>query len=91
MFNLSYSTPAPIKGIIWMKERLTRTGNITDVDGNEWNVHSLMGDEHVTFVSAVPIGGLHPFYQDTSGQSYGYVSQTWEPYQVMVKPEEKNG
>lgn len=80
MFNFSWSSPAPLAGTIRVKERVYRLGPLTDIDGKKWDIRAIIND----IVCAVPEHGLHPYYRDTSGADYDFVSQTWLPYQVEV-------
>lgn len=80
MFNLSYTTPSEIKGTIRVKKPVYSLGPMTDADGKRWDVRAVIG----SVICAVPAEHLHPYYTDTSGASFGLVSQTWEPYQTEV-------
>ena len=81
MFNLSYTTPSEPKGTIRMSRQIRQLGPATDVNGQTWDVRAVSGN----FVSAVPMQELHPYYTDTSGNSYGLVMQTWDVYRVVVE------
>ncbi len=81
MFHLSYTAPAEVKGTIRVQKRTWSLGVITDIEGNRWDIHGIIGD----YVQACPIEGLHPYYSDTSGTSYGgVIEQTWNPYKIEV-------
>lgn len=80
MFNLTYTAPTEIKGTIRVNKRVCRLGPMTDAEGRRWDVCAVIGD----VVCAVPIEELHPYYTDTSGAQFGFVSQTWEPYQTEI-------
>ena len=80
MFDLTYTMPSEIKGTIRVKKPIYWLGPVTDIDGRRWDVRGIIGH----YVQAVPMSELHPYYTDTSGSSFGMVSQTWEPYLVEV-------
>ena len=82
MFNLSYSAPCEIQGEIKTKRPIYMSGLgvYTDVDGKKWDVRGIFG----TIVQAKPLDQLHSYYTDTSGRSFGLVSETWKPYRNVV-------
>ena len=83
MFNLTYDTPAPIKGIIRCYQRPMTLGPFTDVEGGTWDIKGIFYSDGYCWVQACPRSSLHPDYTDTSGASFGYVSQRWEPYEIV--------
>jgi hypothetical protein len=80
MFRLSTMQPCEIQGTIKVAKRTYQFGTITDIEGNQWDVNGYIGDT----VLAVPLSGLHPYYSDTSGASYGLVQQSWKPYKLEI-------
>lgn len=80
MFRLTSTRPCEIQGTIRVNRPISGLGQITDADGNRWDVNAIYG----SVVCAVPLDQLHPYYADTSGASHGLVTQTWKPYQVEV-------
>jgi|TARA_Y100000310_G_scaffold342450_1_gene445763 hypothetical protein len=84
MFNLSYTSPCEIQGVIKVFKPIWNLGDVTDVDGNEWNVRGIINNEKGYFVQAVSKNQLHPYFCDTSGGDYMSVNQTWKPYKVEV-------
>jgi hypothetical protein len=80
MFNLNYTEPSEIKGVIKVKKPVYSLGPLTDVDGKTWDVRAIIGK----IICAVPKSELHPYYYDTSGGSYGMVCQKWEPYLTEI-------
>ena len=93
MFSLSTSTPCEIAGTIRVKHPIRSLGNITDIDGVVWNIHSCR--DNFRYVCAARLGEMHPSFNDTSGQNYydygtarsNFISQTWLPYTVEVVTE----
>jgi len=79
MFSMSMMNKAEVKGHIKFKS-FPRLGREVDVDGNEWDIGAIICGT----VCAVPLNQLHPYYSDTSGQSFGFVSQSWPPYTFEV-------
>ena len=85
MFNLSYTSPCEVQGIIILTEKPWRgLGIYTDIDGNRWDVRGVIGD----YVQACPEHGLHPYFTDTSGTQYGLVRQRWLPYKWILADKE---
>ena len=85
MFRLRTSEKCEFKGKIRVKKEnklYVGLGNLIDEDGMKWNIHGVffMGDPD--WVQACPMGELHPYYHDTSTAHWGFVSQTWEPYEI---------
>ena len=80
MFSLSYTVPSEIKGVIRVSKPVCTLGLLTDLDGRKWDVRAIIGD----VVRATPSESLHPYFTDTSGASFGFVSQSWEPYKIEV-------
>lgn len=80
MFSMTTWSKAPIAGTIKVKKRISGLGRIKDVEGKYWDIHAIIRD----YVCAVPLEELHPFYTDTSGSTFGFVSQSWKPYLVEV-------
>lgn len=84
MFSLRTSSPSKIKGKIKVKKRIWGLGRVEDVDGETWDIACIYGNEDKTIVNACKYSLLHPYYKDTSGDSFGFVEQTWEPYEVVI-------
>jgi hypothetical protein len=83
MFNLTYTTPAPV-GVI-RGSKPVRLGPYKDAAGDRWDIRGIYSTQGDTWVQAVPEWGLHPYYTDTSGMGgYGLVQQTWNPYRIEV-------
>src|SRR4051812_34403422 len=90
-FRMSSMREAEPVGTIRVRRPIRSLGQITDIDGNEWDIHAITGGG----VSACPKHKLHSYYTDTSGQSYGggttggggMISQTWDAYRVEIVPE----
>lgn len=80
MFSMTSFSPAKLKGTIRVAKPIRHLGHVTDINGNRWHVEAIIGNQ----VCAVPMAQLHPYFTDTSGDSFGFVSQRWEPYQVEV-------
>lgn len=80
MFSLSYMSKCAIAGNIKVKKPIYSLGNITDIEGKRWNIAGIIGKT----VQACPIDNLHQYFTDTSGTSYGLVSQSWLPYTYEV-------
>lgn len=85
MFNLSYMTPSELAGEIKVNKMHYSLGNFTDAEGKRWNIRAVIND----ILLACPIESLHPYYSDTSGASYGLVSQQWLPYKQVVQDTNK--
>jgi hypothetical protein len=87
MNSLRYAAPV---GTIRVRKPIRSLGPITDIDGNEWDIQAVSGGG----VAACPRCELHPYFTDTSGQSFGggtigsgLISQEWKPYRVEVVEE----
>ncbi len=80
MFHLSYSTPSDLKGKIIVNKPLYGLGNVEDIYGKIWNIKAIFGK----YVNAVPVSELHEYYTSTSNDCYGFVSQTWDAYEIEV-------
>lgn len=80
MFRYSSLQPAKIKGTIRINRRVSQLGLLTDADGKRWHVEAIFG----SVICAVPYNEVHPYFTDTSGAPFDWVSQTWEPYQTEV-------
>jgi len=78
--NLSWFRPSKLQGVIRVTKPIYSLGRVTDVFGKRWDVKAIIGDT----VCACLMSQLHPYYYDTSGQSYGCVSQKWKPYKYEV-------
>jgi hypothetical protein len=63
-------------------------GLYLDQDGETWDVRGVFGttQPHPTVVAARK-DEMHPYFSDTSGDSYHFVQQTWLPYYVVVVDE----
>lgn len=88
MFKLSWTSPSKLQGEIYITElqrKTLRLGPLTDCEGNPWDIHAYYTTDEATIACACPMSQLHPYYYDTSGQSWGLVSQTWKPYKLVVK------
>ena len=83
MFNLSYDTPAPVAGIIRCYQPPMQLGPFSDIDGNKWDIKGIFYADGYRWVQACPRRNLHPYYNDTSGASYGLVMQRWQPYEIV--------
>jgi hypothetical protein len=84
MFSLNYISPAELRGKIEMAYPIISLGTHKDIYGNVWDVRMATYSGGKNYVSAVPIEALHPYYSDTSDANYGFVSQAWEPYEVII-------
>lgn len=82
MFNLGYSTPCELKGVIVFNKQPSNLGVHVDIDGNKWDIKGIFGN---AYVWACPLNELHPYYSDTSGQSFGLVQQSWKPYGLLIE------
>lgn len=80
MFRMSHMTPAKLAGIIEVERPIHQLGFLTDIHGNKWDIHGIIGN----YVQACPKDQLHPYYTDTSGQGFGLVQQTWQPYGIKI-------
>lgn len=81
MFYMSSTRPCEIQGTIKVRHRITGLGNIKDIDGVMWNIHSIYSD----YVCAKKVENLHPYYGSTATyNSPGLVSETWKPYLIEV-------
>lgn len=80
MFNLTTTNRSEIKGHIEFRKFPT-LGRNTDMNSDIWDVGAIIYGT----VCAVPIGELHPYFNDTSGQCFGFISQSWPPYTFEVK------
>lgn len=88
MFNLSYTTESECKGTI--KGRIPYgLGPYTDANGGKWDIRGYGKDSEGWWCWAVPSSSLHPYYTDTSGRGFGFVSQTWEPYRMEIVDENR--
>ena len=67
-------------GTIRCKEFPKRLGLFKDIEGTTWDVNAIIGK----VVCACKKSELHPYFTDTSSASYGYVSQTWKPYNIEL-------
>ena len=81
MFRYSCTRPAEIAGTIELTKRPSGLGTYTDIHGKRWDIHGIIGD----YVQACPLDEVHPYYNDTSGNEYDFVSQTWLPYEIAIK------
>lgn len=84
---INYTSTTPYKGQVKtlrlkLDPRRHGTGRYQDVDGKWWDVRGYAND----YVNACPCDEVHPFYSDTSGAQYGFVSQSWPPYRIEVVP-----
>ena len=86
-FRMSSIREAEPVGTIRDRKPIRSLGSVTDIDGNEWNIHCITSSG----VSACPRHQLHPYYTVTSGQALGsgtavsdMISQKWDAYQVEV-------
>jgi hypothetical protein len=84
MFDMTMTTPCKIQGTIRVSSSIKRLGSVTDVDGVRWDVRGIFGIGGKQVVQAIKACQLHPSYTDTSGQFYGFVQQSWKPYDVEV-------
>lgn len=86
MFRLSYSRPCEIQGTLKLKKdpAYYGLGYYEDIDGVEWDVHSVRMKNGQTFVNACPVKQLHPYLTDTSGDIPCNYEQSWLPYRVQV-------
>ena len=88
MFRMSSCNTNPeakTAGTIRLKRPVSGLGNVTDVEGRQWNIRAIIG----RIVHAVPLDELHPYFSDTSSFSnYGLVSQSWSAYDIEVVEQE---
>lgn len=87
MFNLSYTEREKhFAGVIHTTRPISHSGlgRYIDVYGNEWDVNAIIN----RCICAVPMSGLHPYYNDTSGANFGCVRQTWLPYKNEIVSKE---
>ena len=84
MFSMSSMSPCEIQGTIRVAKPIRKLGTITDINGARWNVRGIFGGRFGNYVQAARESGLHPYFTDTSGASFGMVSQEWKPYNVEV-------
>ena len=84
MFRLSSTQPCKIQGVIIVKQPIQSLGYHTDIHGIIWDIHAIYGTNDGIIVNAVPQCELHPYFKETTSDSYGFVSQTWKPYKVEV-------
>lgn len=80
MFSLRYTEECELVGKITVSKPIHSLGNVTDINGREWNIHAIYNN----IVQACPKDKLHPYYTDTSGATFGIVQQKWLPYEVVV-------
>ena len=85
MFSLSYTSPTELKGKIEMAYPICSLGYHTDIHGNRWDIKMAVYNKDKNYVAAVIAEELHPYYSDTSGTNYGFVTQVWEPYEVIYE------
>jgi len=81
MFSYVSTSPCEIQGTIKLSKPLSGLGPVVDVNGKRWDIHGIIGD----YVQAALESELHPYYNDTSTASYGFVSQSWKPYRISVE------
>jgi hypothetical protein len=92
MFNLIYTVPSGSKGTIRVNKWPCGLGSIIDVDGVRWDIRGIFGwpnDPDLFYkgrVWACREELLHPYYTDTSGADFGYVSQRWNSYWLELHP-----
>ena len=86
MWNLRYTRPSGLAGVIHVSQMVSGLGTLIDVDGVRWHVRQIFSRDGLTVVSACREDELHPYYTDTSMRGHGVVSQIWEPYGVVVAP-----
>jgi hypothetical protein len=73
--------------------RLTRDpfyyglGDYEDIDGVKWNVRCVIGIGERPYVNATRADNLHPYFGSTANEQFGLVTQSWEPYYVVVVDE----
>lgn len=84
MFRYSWTEKAEFAGTIPTKDGIWGLGPFTDANGMKWDIHGIFGYNKEQWVQACPLSNLHPYYYNTSNQSYGFVQQTWEPYRVEI-------
>jgi hypothetical protein len=85
MFKLSYTEKADgFIGTIKTRKQITGLGRIKDIFGQIWDINMAVLNNGINWVCACPIENLHPYYSSTSGASYGWISQHWNPYLVEV-------
>ncbi len=85
MFRMDLLTPAKLEGVIFMDKKPMSLGNHTDIEGVSWDIKGIFHGEGKMFVCACKQSELHPYFYDTSGQDFGYVSQKWLPYEIREK------
>lgn len=83
-FYMYSTSPCEIQGTIRVAKPIRSLGRVRDLDGQIWDVEGIQQISGRMTVAAVKVEDLHPYYDDTSGCIYGYVSQTWKPYRVEV-------
>ena len=80
MLNMSWTAPAEIEGTIQVYTPIYWLGPVKDITGQQWDIRGIIGKT----VLACKMEELHPYYNDTSGTQWGFVSQKWLPYKVEV-------
>ena len=84
MFHLFYTYPSELAGEIVVRQPIRSLGVFRDAYGKVWHIEGIAND----IAWAVPYDELHPYYRDTSGTSFGFVSQTWKPYKLRHQAED---
>lgn len=84
MFSFKWSEKKDPVGVIRHKngKHPKALGLYTDADGKGWDINGIYFNPGCkdSWVQACPKCNLHPYYTDTSTNTYGLVSQRWEPY-----------
>ena len=89
MFHLSYDSPyeGEINTLRFKRShdpKMHGIGTYTDVDGNRWDVHGVIGTADGCFIQARPYSNNDPRYSTDSFSPSGFVSTTWIPYKVEL-------
>ena len=84
MFKLNYFTECDFVGTIrYHKDKYPqRLGLYIDADDKKWDIRGIFYMDSCRWVQACPYSNLHPYYNDTSGMNFGWVSQQWKPYRL---------
>lgn len=89
MFSMSWSEKGELQGTIYLTKLITGgLGPYVDIFSQTWGVKAIYSFPDGQYVSAVRKEHLHPYFTDTSGRGFGFVSQRWEAYKIEVVDED---